>query len=154
MHATRHDLQSARNIKKTYLKEAQAVEEATNVIDGSGTLDKSISDPLVHNQIEMSVSVTALEIFEAKLGSGFAPLGERGNLLFGSRELMQIGSEQYHFTRADGQLAFLGAHGETFDADDVTAVKVVVDTFKVFFVVGLSVIVVQNMYRQHTHEQK
>ena len=112
--------------------EAEVVEEASDVVDDFGSTDKDVADVRVHDQVEVTLAVAELDVLEAKLGDGVGLLvaWRRGDDLFGSRELVQHGREEDHFSRRDGELSFLGAHGEAFDADDVASFEQVVQGFE------------------------
>lgn len=46
-------------------------------------------------------------------------------------QLVQVGAQELSDGRGDGQLALLGAHGNTRETDDVAAAEDVVEGFKV-----------------------
>ncbi|KAI3476298.1 hypothetical protein L1887_62135 [Cichorium endivia] len=102
------------------LEEAEVVEEAADVVDDLGALDKDVAHVVVHDEVEVALAVALLGVGEAAL----VALGRLGQHL-------EAGREQLDGAREDGQLALLGLAGHAGDADDVAAAEQVVDGGKV-----------------------
>ena len=97
--------------RRLYLQEAEAVEEAADVVDDFGAGDEDAARVLGEDEVEVALAVAGLLVLQTEVRRG---------------KLVEVGCQEDHLRGRNGQLALLGARGGSDDADNVAATEVFV----------------------------